>query len=281
MRAYTKAVISLVFSSLLLGLVWTSQVHAAPLSIINGADVVGNEHTNVVGILQATVADDYLAQFCGGTLIDSQWVLTAAHCTFDEEQNAFQPENLNVIVGRRVLGSRDGARLLVDQIIRHAEFNPVTYTNDIALLHLATPTTVTPVQLATVDAQATTSSPVSTVQATIVGWGVTGEGVGATILQQAEVPLVATDKCRAFYAQYAIVIDATMICAGYEQGRVDACTGDSGGPLLVWNSDQNQWIQVGIISWGASCAEAGVYGVYTDVASFTAWLEVVTHPTTS
>ena len=87
------------------------------------------------------------------------------------------------------------------------------------------------------------------------------------------MPLVSTATCQAFYADYAITLDATMLCAGYEQGGIDACTGDSGGPLLVWNSRQQVWVQIGIISWGSGCAEAGVYGVYTQVASFTGWIE--------
>jgi trypsin len=91
-------------------------------------------------------------------------------------------------------------------------------------------------------------------------------------LQRAQVPLVATAACRQRYADYSLTLAPTMICAGYEVGGIDACTGDSGGPLLFWNNRQQRWLQIGIISWGSGCAEAGIYGVYTQVSSFTEWI---------
>jgi secreted trypsin-like serine protease len=247
----------------------TTVVNAAPAAVINGADVPAGEQPWVVGILQATVADDYLAQFCGGTLIAERWVLTAAHCTFDEEGNAFTVEDLHVLVGRRVLRSDEGTRLAVDQIIRHPSFDTVTYSHDLALLRLRETTTTPIVTLApTVSNDSLTGGR----QAMVVGWGVTQAGVGADTLQRAQVPLVATAACRQRYADYSLTLAPTMICAGYEVGGIDACTGDSGGPLLFWNNRQQRWLQIGIISWGSGCAEAGIYGVYTQVSSFTEWI---------
>jgi secreted trypsin-like serine protease len=208
----------------------TTVVNAAPAAVINGADVPAGEQPWVVGILQATVADDYLAQFCGGTLIAERWVLTAAHCTFDEEGNAFTAEDLHVLVGRRVLRSDEGTRLAVDQIIRHPSFDTVTYSHDLALLRLRETTTTPIVTLApTVSNDSLTGGR----QAMVVGWGVTQAGVGADTLQRAQVPLVATAACRQRYADYSLTLAPTMICAGYEVGGIDACTGDSGGPLLM------------------------------------------------
>lgn len=256
-------------SVLLFGLLLPPRVSAAPLPIINGADVPAGEQSWVVGILQAAVEDDYDAQFCGGTLIAAQWVLTAAHCTFNDQEQAFQPAALHVLVGRRMLRSTEGVRLAVDKIVRHPAFDATTYHNDIALLHLATTTTNALAPLATT---ATNSTLLQAQQAMVVGWGVTQDGVGADVLQRAQVPLVNLATCRGFYAAYGITIAAHTLCAGYEQGGVDACTGDSGGPLLVWNNQQRSWVQIGIISWGSGCAEAGVYGVYTEVADFSTWI---------
>ena len=262
-------VVGLLTSALLLGVLFPTRVSAAPLTIINGADVPAGEQSWVVGILQAAIDDDYTAQFCGGTLIASQWVLTAAHCTLNEAEQAFQPADLHVLVGQRMLRSTEGTRLAVDKIVRHPAFDTTTYQNDIALLHLATATNSTVVPLATT----TTDSTLPQVQqAMVVGWGVTQDGVGADVLQRAQVPLVNTATCREFYAEYGIVLAANTLCAGYEQGGIDACTGDSGGPLLTWDNRQRSWMQIGIISWGSGCAEAGVYGVYTEVAGFSTWI---------
>lgn len=265
-------VIGIFCSVLLVGLLAPMRVSAAPLPIINGADVPVGEQPWVVGILQAAVSDDYLAQFCGGTLIDRQWVLTAAHCTFDEQGNAFRPTDLHVLVGGRELRSNDGMRLTIDQIVRHPAFDALSYSHDIALFHLATATTMAPVELAEAKVDQLL---VQAGQAMVVGWGVTQAGAGATILQRAQVPVVSAATCRKFYAAYGIAFDDTMLCAGYAQGGVDACAGDSGGPLLVWNNRQQQWIQIGIISAGNGCAEAGFYGVYTQVASFSEWINTM------
>ncbi len=247
----------------------TTVVNAAPAAVINGADVPVGEQPWVVGILQATVADDYLAQFCGGTLIAERWVLTAAHCTFDEEGNAFAAEDLHILVGRRVLGSSDGARVAVDQIIRHPSFETATYSYDLALLRLYEATALPLVTLATA---VSNDSLISGRKTLVVGWGVTQAGVGATTLQRAQLPLVSTAACHQRYADYGLTLAPTMICAGYEAGGIDACTGDSGGPLLLWNNRQQRWLQIGITSWGSGCAEAGIYGVYTDVSSFAEWI---------
>lgn len=269
MRIGLRLVIWLLVSGVLGGWLMTMDVSAAPVSVINGADVPAGEQPWVVGILQAGVADDYLAQFCGGTLIAEQWVLTAAHCTFDEAGNAFVAADLHVLVGRRVLRSNEGTRLPVERIIRHPAFDAVTYSHDLALLHLTEAIAAPLVKLAD-DTRDQSLQAVH--QAMVVGWGVTQDGIGADTLQRAQIPLVATDVCRQRYADYGIILAPTMICAGYEQGGIDACTGDSGGPLLAWHNRQQRWVQIGIISWGSGCAEAGIYGVYTKVSNFTEWI---------
>lgn len=269
MRMRVWFIVGLLTTVLLLGVLFPIRVSAAPLPIINGADVPAGEQAWVVGILQAAIDDDYTAQFCGGTLIASQWVLTAAHCTLNQAEQAFQPADLHVLVGQRMLRSTEGARIVVDKIVRHPAFDTTTYQNDIALLHLATATASTVVPLATT---ATAATLPQVQQAMVVGWGVTQAGVGADVLQRAQVPLVNTATCRKFYAAYGISLAPNTLCAGYEQGGIDACTGDSGGPLLVWDNRQQSWVQMGIISWGSGCAEAGVYGVYTEVAGFSTWI---------
>ncbi|XP_026477693.1 venom serine protease Bi-VSP-like [Ctenocephalides felis] len=104
------------------------------------------------------------------------------------------------------------------------------------------------------------------------GWGSTQYG-GATssILQEVMLPAVTTEKCQNAYSAFPNkIIDERVICAGYEQGGKDACSGDSGGPLF-WPV-RVVYFLIGIVSYGYRCAEPGFPGVYTRVSAYMPWI---------
>lgn len=93
---------------------------------------------------------------------------------------------------------------------------------------------------------------------------------GSNRLQEAAVETVATASCRKRYPH--AVIDNGQLCAGLELGGKDSCQGDSGGPLVARDRGGCPY-QVGIVSWGAGCAEREAYGVYTRVSHYADWIQ--------
>jgi hypothetical protein len=90
-------------------------------------------------------------------------------------------------------------------------------------------------------------------------------------LMQADLPLVATDRCSASNRDAGGVIDGRTLCAGVPQGGKDTCQGDSGGPMVV-HTNRGRWVQIAVVSWGIGCARKDRPGVYTRVSAFSDWI---------
>lgn len=191
-------------------------------------------------------------------LIFSNLIFFLSHCTTGR-----QPSELSIRVGS-LLSSVGGQVSPIGQIIQHPSYNSGTQDNDLSILLLLNPVTLTNtvgvVSLPNIE-------PVSGTLATVSGWGVLEEnGATSPVLQFVNVPIISRLQCRARYGPTQVTDN--MICAGYNEGGRDSCQGDSGGPLALQGTN----IQVGIVSWGIGCARPGRPGVYTNLARYLPWI---------
>jgi len=239
--------------------------------IIGGSLARPGQFPSIVALLDAGLFSPADRQFCGGTVIASRWVVTAAHCLFDNAGRRLDPANMRVV--EQVLDLRAETideELMVTNAIVHPSYDhssTETY-HDIALLELSTALDSAPATLFSEDPEGFTGS-----TATVAGWGATSYqsprfAIYPDALHQASLPLVSRAACNA-PGSYDFIAQG-QLCAGFVQGGVDACLGDSGGPLVTTVNGRAELI--GVASFGRGCAEPNYYGIYTSVAFYLDWI---------
>lgn len=243
----------------------SSQSIAVETRIIGGTDAVSGTYPWMVSLQSKDGS-----HFCGASLLDKQWVLTAAHCVERETAGGMQ-----VVVADYNTNQADASEVKanVEAIYIHQQY--ITGggdDHDIAVLKLATEVDKTLVNAAS---NTFTDGLAVSTPLTVIGWGntsTTGESF-PEILQQVEVPLFDHVSCKTAYAGIGQTVTANMICAGLAAGGKDSCQGDSGGPLVIESA--GSWVQVGVVSFGEGCAQANFPGVYTRVGNYIDWITKV------
>jgi secreted trypsin-like serine protease len=243
-----------------------------------GGDPVPNGKYPFMTSIQADTSDrpPYKEHFCGGTLIDEDSVMTAAHCVVfigrKTNDSTLGYRDVRLDVGVTVLNSDQGKRRRIDRLshIRiHPDYNGERNNKfDVAVIELARPVnSIDPIALAEPSSGDDLEDPPGT--ATVTGWGSTiaqlpfGSGPRPQYpkrMREGEPPLVSDTQCKTSYRRS--FFPALMVCAG--EGAIDTCQGDSGGPMFVDDSAPVRR-QIGITSFGRGCGAPGYPGVYTEV----------------
>ena len=224
---------------------WTNTAPGRPASpsepavaaIIGGEEAEPGEFPFQVALV--TAASRF--QFCGGTFIDGDWVMTAAHCVDD----VTDPETVKVLAGAHNKLT-DGELIDVERVYIHPAYSAdASISSDIALLRLGGEYTYPRIELLTPD-RLDLSAP-GTI-ATTIGWGLTSDGGAASeVLKKLDAEIISNDECQTHLGDN--ILDST-ICAGKLGSNESICNGDSGGPLMV--PYRNRWMQVGITSFGTN-----------------------------
>ena len=234
--------------------------------IIGGRQVTATEFPYQVAIKNRGESHS----FCGGSIIDQYWVLTAAHCVRSK-----QASSLVVILGATDLRQ---AKFFVDveKIIRHSGYGSwlnlfARFRNDIALKKNKKPVIINGVTSAITLPMQDQDFVGQT--GIVSGFGATKErGSWSSQLMATSLSILSNSYC---YMKYLTDFKGdSMLCAGQMMGGQDSCQGDSGGPLAVLT--RGGALLAGIVSFGTGCGRFLVPGVYTRVSHFVDWIRVET-----
>jgi len=238
------------------------EIRPDSVKILGGTESKSGDWPWMTALLSSDEPNSYQAQFCGGVLVGSSWILTAAHCV-----NGKSPGEIEVAVGAYDLSSLAVTRSQVKSIHIHPQYNATHIQNDIALLEIAQSSSQSTLSLFAGESREGIPPSMIGEMTTALGWGMADSASSLYYpekLRQVDLPIVGNNYCDNIYGSPYLL--SSQICAGYYEGK-DTCGGDSGGALV--SSVDGTWVHVGLVSFGAPCdMYNGWYAVYTRTSSY-------------
>lgn len=241
---------------------------------------VKKEISKIIGGTDADISDfpwqvyyEAGQYMCGGSIISEDWVITAAHCTRNNDGSEIPPSEMMIRAGAtNPYQLHSGKTYLISEVIVHEDFNNRTLVNDIALLKLQQPVDVVnakAVKLLT-DADVMEGASDPGVMTWVTGWGLTKVSPEEFPwdLQKVQLPIVSEEQASVVWKNIA----GNVIMAGYRNADRDACNGDSGGPMVV--NVSGEYRLAGITSWGSE--DCDTYSAYTRISAYEDWIRTNT-----
>ncbi|KAJ6646273.1 Serine protease persephone, partial [Pseudolycoriella hygida] len=211
--------------------------------------------------------DGYNISFrCGGTIISKYYILTAAHCI-----NGIEPTIARL--GTHILNNRRKRDYTVESCTYHPNFNDANFKNDIGLVRVGRKILFSP-KIFPACLRSDLNDLPRNENLVVTGWGDDGINPESNHLRKLTLVTVQHEKCNAEYRKLGSYlkyqIDDGQYCAEHPNEDIDACHGDSGGPLQVYKYPLAT--VVGVVSWARHCNRT-VPGIYARVAYYLDWIE--------